>query len=201
MPPDRPRLLALLGALSLACGGVLSAAPPPDHPGSAPASSHQPLPRSSLHGSSLQAPAPSTSSSAGAPGLGLSWRGAPLRLRAARLRVDLGARRATLEGQVELQRDGATLRCRRLELRFDGRGQVEWARGEGDVVVDSAELHAEATEATFDLEQSRVLLRGPVRARRGGVELTASEGTVDLFGQQLELSEVEASVRPAASGR
>jgi lipopolysaccharide export system protein LptA len=113
--------------------------------------------------------------------------------------VDLPARSALLEGRVELRRERATLRCQRLELRFDERGQVLWARGAGGVLVETPELRAEAEEATFELERSRVQLRGPVRAQQGGLRLTAAGASVDLFGQQLELSEVEGAVTPPAS--
>jgi lipopolysaccharide export system protein LptA len=110
--------------------------------------------------------------------------------------VDLAARSALLEGRVELRREQATLRCQRLELRFDAQGQVLWARGAGGVLVETPELRAEAEEATFELAQSRVQLRGPVRAQQGGLKLEAAGASVDLFGQQLELTEVRGSVGP-----
>lgn len=67
------------------------------------------------------------------------------------------------------------------------------------MIVEAPDLRAEATEATFDLARSRVQLRGPVRAQRGGLRLTAAGASVDLFGQQLELSEVEGAVTPPTS--
>lgn len=201
MRRDRSPWIVLLGALSLACGGVLSAAPspsasaPPASPsGGSVGSVGLPIYGSSSYGTPVASSAPPATG-------GFSWKGVPLRLKADRLRVDLAGRKATLEGQVELHREKATLRCERLELRFDERGQVLWARGEGRVVVESPELRAEAMEATFDLEHSRVLLRGPVRAEQGGVRLKAASASVDLFGQQLEMSEVEGSVTPVTSAR
>lgn len=101
-----------------------------------------------------------------------------------------------LEGAVELHREKTTLRCERLELRFDEQGQILWARGEGSVTVESPQLHAGAAEVTFDLERSRLLLRGPVQAEQGGVKLQATSAIVDLQSQQLELNDVEGAVTP-----
>ncbi|MCS6900599.1 MAG: LptA/OstA family protein [Myxococcales bacterium] len=182
---DRSSWVTLLGALPLACGGVLFAAP-------SPSSSPSPPPSTSSVVMDVPAPISSRSVSPAA----FSWQGVPVKLRAARLRVDLATRSALLEGRVELRRKDATLRCQRLELRFDPQGQVLWARGTGRVLVETPELYAEAEEATFELAQSRVQLRGPVRAQKRGLKLEAAWASVDLFGQQLELTEVQGAVEP-----
>lgn len=178
MARDQARWVIPLAALILACGGVLSAAPPPSAAPAAPASP-----------------------------LGLSWRGEPVHLKADRLRVDLSARQATLEGQVTLRRSDTTLRCPKIDLRFDAQGQITWAQGTGGVSVEGRDLRAEAAQVSFDLDRQALVLRGDVRLQKSGVRLTAAEATVDLQRQQIELTQVEgaiaaasASGAPAASG-
>lgn len=182
MPRDRWFFLPV-GALILACGGALSAAPsPPSSASAAPSSA-------------------SAAPSAASP-LGLSWQGEPVHLKAGRLKVDLAARQATLEEHVTLRRAAATLRCPRVELRFDAQGQVTWAQGSGGVTVDDRDLHAEAAEVSFDLEKRSMILRGSVRVQKAGARLTAASATVDLVHQQIELTDVEGAVAsPASSAR
>ncbi|RYE87677.1 MAG: hypothetical protein EOO75_14170 [Myxococcales bacterium] len=192
---DGPWALVPLVVLALACGaGALSAAPAP--PASPAASAGGAAPAVST----ASPDAVAASASAPAPGaaspLALAWRGEPLKLRAARLSVDLVARRATLEGQVELRRRDAVLRCPRLTLAFDARGQVTSAVAEGGITLEAGELSASAHEARFDGGPQLVRLTGAVQARQGALRLTAAAASIDLARQQLDLTEVEGVAGP-----
>ncbi len=179
------RLVTPLAALALALGaGVLSAAPAPATAG--PAGSAAPSASGSPAASSSSRPSP----------LALAWRGEPLRVRAARLAVDLTAHTASLEGQVELHRRDAVVRCPRLSLTFDAQGQILSAIASGGVTLQAGELHASAAEARFDGGPQLVRLSGSVQAQQGGLRLTASSATLDLVRQQLDLTDIEGVAGP-----
>ena len=106
------------------------------------------------------------------------------------LSVDGVTREARFTGHVVARRGDWVLRCPSMVARYDESGALLGATLKGPVEVTGPDFWAEAGAATVDRAADTIVLTGEPSLRRGQSVLRASQVTVHVESDKVEMSQV-----------